>query len=74
MAAGFYISGMVRPEDLSMIRISEFERAIEFWDGFRMDDELDGPVLAGCALDEAALVQADASGRDPRKPGLLQHR
>ena len=43
---------------------SEFEGAFEVWDGCWIDDELDGTGLAGCALDEAALFQADEHGID----------
>ena len=43
---------------------SEFERAFEVWDAIGADDELDGTGLAGYALDEAALFQADEHGID----------
>jgi hypothetical protein len=45
---------------------TEIERAFGFWDGFRIDDKLDGSGLAGCALNEAALFQADEHGIDPK--------
>jgi hypothetical protein len=41
------------------ILTSKFERAFELWNVIGADDELDGAGLAGDALDEAALFQAD---------------